>query len=197
MSRLRRGWRLILTGCLVVLASACSGDPEEDQGPVVARINDFELTLKEYETQLHSDVSMGELYKLTGDDKIAFLEQLIRKEVLLQEAMRKKLHQREEFIRAIERYWESTLIRDLMTLQSEEICRSACVTEEQIRARYDELKQADPNVPPFEEVRERIGRTILEETRQERLKAWVEKLRGEADIETNRALCLGNGKDSE
>ncbi len=187
MSRLHKG---VLLGLVVLLAS-CSGEPEDDQGPVVARINDYEITLKEYETQLNSDVSTSEIYHVTREDKREFLERLIRKELLIQEAVRRKLDRREEFVRAIERYWESTLIRDLMELKGKEICERSCIAEEEIIARYERMKQAKENLPPFEEMRERIGRTLLEEKRQERLRAWVDELRKGADVEANAELCFG------
>ena len=182
MSRWHKGFYLGVVTALLAVMAACSGEPEND-GPVVARINDYDLTLKEYETQLNSDVSMSERYQITREDKREFLERLIRKELLIQEAMRRKLDQRESFIRAIERYWESTLIRDLMTLEGEEICKRACITEDAIRARYEKMKEANDSLPPFEEMRERIGRALLEEARQERLKAWMDTLRKDADVE--------------
>ena len=189
MSRLKTGMLLVLVLVVSAALAACSGEPEEDRGPVVARINDYELTLEEYETQLNSDVSMSELYRLTEEDKREFLERLIRKELLIQEAMRRKLDRREAFVRAIERYWESTLIRDLMELEGEEIRERSSVTEKEIRARYEQMKEAKANLPPFEEMRERIGRTLLEETRQERLRAWVESLREGADVEVYEERC--------
>jgi hypothetical protein len=188
MSRLLKRLCLGLAVALLVAAAACSDRPGEDERGVVARINDYDLTLKEYEIQLNSDVSVSELYNLTREDKQEFLNRLIRKELLLQEAMRRKLDQREEFVRTIERYWEATLIRDLMSLMGEEVCKRVSITEEQVRARYDEMKAADGGLPEFEEIKEQIGRALLEEEREARLNEWMDKLREEAEVEVNEAL---------
>ena len=191
MSGFQKGlWLGLVVLMAGLMLSACSGEPEEDPGPVVACINDYEITLKEYETQLASDVSMSEIYTLTEKDKRSFLERLIRKEILIQEATRLKLDQRETFIRAIERYWESTLIRDLMELKGEEICDRACITEEAIRARYEEMAKTSGYLPPFEEMRKRIGKSLLEEKRQKRLETWMEELRSKTDVKVNEEVCF-------
>lgn len=187
----QRGWGVGLLGLLVAgLLCACSGEPE-DEGEVLARINDYELTLEEFETQLAADLRMDEQFKLTQEAKQAFLERLIRKELLIQEAKRRKLDQREAFVRAMERYWESTLIRDLMALKGEEAVQRSSITEEEIRERYEALKARNQDLPPFEDMRERIGKRLLEEARQERLQAWVEEMRGRAEVEVDEALLKG------
>ncbi len=188
MTRINKALFLCLSLAVLAGAGACSGDPGDDEGEVVARINDYELTLKEYETQLNSDVGVSELYRLTREDKREFLDRLVRKELLLQEAMRRKLDQREEFVRAIERYWEATLIRDLMVIAGKELSERVSITQEDIRARYEKMKQANPDLPEFEEMREGIGRTLLEEERRARLDAWMDRLRKEADVEVNEDL---------
>lgn len=188
MTLLHKGLLLGLAVFLLAWLAACSGKPGEDEGGVVARVNNYELTLKEYEIQLNSDVSVSELYNLTREDKREFLERLIRKELLLQEAMRRKLDQREEFVRTIERYWEATLIRDLMASMGKELTRRVTVTEEQIRERYKKMKEADDDLPEFREMRDGIGRMLLEEEREARLNAWMDKLHQEAEIEVNEGL---------
>lgn len=188
----QKGWIFGLLGLLLaaLLLGACSGDSEDD-GEVLARINDYALTLEEFETQLAADLEMDEQFKLTQEAKQEFLERLIRKELLIQEAKRRKLDQQEAFVRAMERYWESTLIRDLMNLKGEEVVKRSSITEEQIRDRYEALKAQNQELPPFEDMRERIGRMLLEETRQERLEAWTEELRREGEVEIDEALLEG------
>lgn len=187
----RKGWVLgllvlVLAGVLV----SCSGD-SEGEGEVLARINDYALTLEEFETQLAADLEMDERFKLTQEAKQEFLERLIRKELLIQEAKRRKLDQREAFVRAMERYWESTLIRDLMDRKGEEVVKRSSITEEQIRERYEALKAQNQELPPFDDMRERIGKMLLEQVRQERLQAWMEELRERAEVEVDGALLEG------
>jgi hypothetical protein len=187
----QKAWKFGLLGIfMAAVFGSCSGEPE-DRGEVLARINDYTLTLEEFETQLAADLEMDEQFKLTQQAKQEFLERLVRKEILIQEAKRRNLDQREEFIRAIERYWESTLIRDLMAMKGDEVVKRSSITEEQIQESYQALKEKNEDLPPFDEMRERIGRMLLEEIRQERLKAWVEELREEAKVEVDEALLKG------
>jgi len=44
-------------------------------------------------------------FKLTQKAKKDFLDQLIVKEVMIQEAKKRNLDRKEKFVRAIERYW--------------------------------------------------------------------------------------------
>jgi hypothetical protein len=91
-------------------------------------INDYHLTLDEFQDQLAAELKLEKDFKLTEEAKREFLEGLIRKELLIQEAKRLKLDRKEKFVRAIERYWESTLIRDIMDLKGKEIAKKIFVS---------------------------------------------------------------------
>ena len=88
----------------------CCAQEQTEKKEIVAKINDYELTLEEFEDQLATELNLDKDFKLTKEAKRDFLEQLIRKELLIQEATKLELDRREKFTRAIERYWESTLI---------------------------------------------------------------------------------------
>ena len=105
----------------VLLGILCCSQDKAEKGEILAKINDYHLTLKEFQDQLVAVQEYDKDFKLNKEVKREFLEELIRKEVLIQEAKRLKLDRKEKFIRAIERYWESTLIRDLMEMKGKEI----------------------------------------------------------------------------
>lgn len=106
---------------LLVLSLSCCSQEKSVESKILARINDYNLTLDEFHHQLASELEFDKDFKLTEEAKQKFLEELIIKELLIQEAKKLKLDRKIKFVRTIERYWESTLIRDLMDLKSKEI----------------------------------------------------------------------------
>ncbi|MCJ7579373.1 MAG: SurA N-terminal domain-containing protein, partial [Candidatus Aminicenantes bacterium] len=81
---------------------------KKDESEILAKINDYTLTLDEFHSQLAAELEMDRDFKITKEAKKEFLEGLIRKEILIQEAKKRDLDRKEKFIRAIEHYWEST-----------------------------------------------------------------------------------------
>ncbi|MBW1681262.1 MAG: hypothetical protein JRF59_08325 [Deltaproteobacteria bacterium] len=174
--------------------AACGDHGDGPKEEILARINDYELPLKVYETQLRQDLELKNDFKLTEGAKRDFLERMIRKELLIQEAVRLRLDREEDFVRAIERYWESTLIRSLMERKGREIMDRTVVTEEEIRARYEKIRRENPAAPGFDLVRDRIRKTLLEERRSAGLKAWIDGLKKAAHIEINYELLTARNR---
>lgn len=171
--------------CCAILS--CAQEEKKDK-QVLARINDFVLTLDEFQVQLAEELEMDKDFKLTQEAKKDFLDRLVMKEVLIQEAKKQNLDSREKFIRAIERYWESTLIRDLMVMKGQEIEKRTVVSQEEIEQRYNKMKQLEPNQPPLESIRVNISKQTMEDKKNKMLKEWVEQLKQKAKIDINQKL---------
>lgn len=167
----------------------CSQEPPRS-GKILARINDYNLTLDEFQRQLAADMEWDKDFKLTKEAKRDFLEELIRKEVLIQEAKRLNLDRKEKFVRAIERYWESTLIRNLMDLEGKEIDRKTYLSQEEILAHYKTMKESGEALPPLSHIEDKITRELREEKKSRMLKEWVNDLREKAKIEIDQELLL-------
>jgi hypothetical protein len=177
---------------LLCLHLSCCAREEKEESQLLAKINDYSLTLDEFHAQLAAELEMDKDFKLTEAAKRQFLEGLVRKELLIQEAKKRKLDREEKFMRAIERYWESTLIRDLMEAKGQEIEKKAIVSQEEIELRYKEMKKADPELPPFEEMREVLAKKTLGHKKQRGLEEWVDDLRKKAKVQINQELLSGN-----
>jgi len=157
---------------------SCSQDKiTEDK--ILARINDYKLTLGEFQYKLAAEIEMDENFKLTEQAKKEFLERLISKELLIQEAEKLKLDREKKFVSAIERYWESRLIRDLMEIKEEEISQRILVSREEIKAYYNDMKE-----PAFslEELEEEIINKLKEKKKKKMLRGWIDDLKKNADI---------------
>ncbi|MBW2095298.1 MAG: SurA N-terminal domain-containing protein [Deltaproteobacteria bacterium] len=184
---MRKKWFYLVLLLLLVGFSGCKREHEE-KPEILARINGYNLTLDEFQKQLASEMEMDKEFKLTRDARKAFLNELIKKEILIQEARKLKLDTREAFRRAIERYWESTLIRDLLTLKAKDIAGKTYVSEEEIEARYKAMKAGDKTLPPLNDVREEIKKKLKEEKKTALLEKWINNLKKKADIKINEKL---------
>jgi len=172
---------------LLIFLFSCTQDGPE-KSTVLCEINQYKLTLDDFRRQLAEEVELNPDFKLTRKAKQRFLEELIRKELLIQEAKRLKLDTKEKFARAIERYWESTLIRDLMERKAKEISARTCVSEEEIMARYRKMRNTGQTTSSISELHDRIREALQEEKKTRILNEWIDGLRKRADIRINEHL---------
>lgn len=183
----------IISVPVFILSLLGCADDRSGNEPVLARINDYELSLNEFDRQLFSEIEMEPEFKLTVKAKKAFLEQLIRKELMIQEAMRLKMDREEKFIKAIERYWQSTLIRDLLLLRGEDINQTTYISQAEIEARYLQMKKEEETDLDLKKVKDQIIVELKEEKKTKKLQNWVNDLRKNATIEIDQEL-LQKGK---
>ena len=179
---------------LILCLFSCSQD-KSGQDLILAKINDYALTLNEFNTQLKEELEYDKDFKLNHGARKTFLDQIITKELLIQEAKRRQLDREDKFIRAIERYWEATLIRDLMALEGQAIEKRTVVSQEEIEARYDALLESDPNQPPLASLQAQIAQEILNEKKQRSLEEWISRLKTNAKITFDEKLITDRGKD--
>ena len=170
----------------------CVDDPS-NSGSALAKINDYELRSDDFDRQLSAELELDPDFKLTYTAKKRFLERLIRKELMIQEAIRLKLDHEEKFVKAIERYWQSTLIRDLMLLKGEEINKKTYVTQEEIESRYLKIRESGETDLQLEAVREQILSDLKEEKKTNKLQEWVNGLQENAIIEIDGELLKKTG----
>lgn len=170
---------------------ACSNGEQEGSETLV-KINNYDLSYGEFQRQLARELNFDEDLKLTREVREGFLKQLIKEELFIQEAKRLKLDRKEKFVRAIERYWKSTLIRDLIERKGEEISETVLIPQEEIEAYYERMKKEGETVLPLSKVQDKITKGLKKKKKTEMLKEWAEDLEKKADIEINQELLLKN-----
>ncbi len=172
---------------------ACSNETQKEKNnDTLAKINGYKLSYDEFQRQLADELRYSPDIKLTKDVREKFLNQLIQEQLLIQEAKKLKLDRKKEFVRAIERYWKSTLIRNLLEIKGEEISKTILIPQEEVEAYYKRLKKSGKPVPPLEKMQDKIVKKLKEKKKREELKKWMTDLRKKANIKVNQKLLSEN-----
>lgn len=167
---------LVLWGLL-----GCTSGKDDDDGYLV-RVNDFKISEQEVDSQLKLETKLDSNFYVTDDTKTAFIRDLIQTQLLIQEARKRKLDERELFRETIQRYWESTLIRDLLAEKGAEIRKNTVVTEEDLTNYYQANKEFLGD-RPFDEIRQELAGKVEDRMVTDRLEAWINSLKKAATIE--------------
>ena len=105
-----------LTGCV----------SKKEAGPIAARVNEYKMTADDLKEDIENSPYSADEKK----DINEFLDFSIRKQVLIQEAQKLGLDRQRPFMKTIERYWEQTLIRELLKKKMQEISKTVPKSEQ-------------------------------------------------------------------
>jgi hypothetical protein len=96
---------VVIIGQLSLCISGC-GKPKESlpEDKVIARINGYTMTAEDFRSSARS----------VGGTKEEALEELITRNILLQEAQKQNFDKDRAFMKEIERYWEQALLKLLV-----------------------------------------------------------------------------------
>lgn len=126
---------LVAAGCALAIAACGKGGGEgKAQGPVVLKVNDKAYTTVDVERELSQEVrrvpSEMQQYLASKEGQKQFLERLVRRELLLQEAEKQKMGERPEVAEQV-----AALRRDLMlrALLQEEVGAKIKVEDKEIQ----------------------------------------------------------------
>jgi len=172
-----------LVGVLLFSVS-CEKQTAGDSKPI-AKVNDYVITEDNFRVRLLSSMHMADKGALSFEDKKRFLEEEIGRELLVQEAMKLDLDKDASFRYAIEKYWEQTLITELLKRKAESLQDQSLVTEEEIKARYEKMAKSEANPPPLKEAAASLEKEIREEKKAKALQSWLDEIRQKASITIN------------
>ena len=173
--------RMIFIGILLALVAlaGCSAGGGGDER-VVAQVNDYKMTVEDLKYELknvpYDDASLLE----TEKGRLDYINRLLEKEILLQEAQKKGLDREKEFMRSIENYWEQALLRLLLQKKSNEIPGLIHVYDNEIDEYYretgEDLSRSD------------ISRIIRQKKETEAMNVWVQELKKRSRVKINEKV---------
>ena len=154
--------------------------------PYVLRINDFTMTREELEEYFKHRIAQED----TSENRKKVLDALINKKLILQEAEKEGLHKSKQFLSALQDFYEQLLFKMIIDKKSKELGSRVNVTDEEVKARYQELKEKGLVTQPLAEVYDKIKWQIFREKQTEALNNWLQELRKKAKIELNQKEIL-------
>jgi peptidyl-prolyl cis-trans isomerase C len=126
---------------LLFLIGGCANNPPTAKEKVVAKINNFALTVEDFKGEANPLLMKKYSSYSSLKQKDQVLEELIIKEVLLQEAQRLNLDKQKSFMQEIEGYWEQALMKSLINRKLQEFSPLVGANNQDILEGYNRLKR--------------------------------------------------------
>jgi len=145
-----KNYSFCLVTALVLSVCLCFGCGQKAKdGKVVAIVNNYTMTVEDLKDEI--------AYPYYSAERKASIEEIldiaIKKQLLIQEAQRQGLDRNRTFLKTIERYWEQTLIKELLVKETQKIYETVA-KEKQTEALddYVETLQKKAKVKIYEDV---------------------------------------------
>ena len=111
-----------VTIILLALAGAgCEKKPSVPADKIIARINNYEMTVDDFEGEARLLEGNKYFSKDPAKAKEDLLNELIKKQLLIQEAQRQNFDKDKAFMKEIDRYWEQALLKLLIKKKIKEL----------------------------------------------------------------------------
>src|SRR3972149_5017373 len=170
----------ILPVLLIPVFTSCGGQRQHKDA--VATVNGAAVSIQEFQKELAIYANRNPDFKLNAESVEEHLNMFIDKQLMIQEATKMGLAEDERFLETIKRFWEQTLIRELIDARSREWGSRLFVTEDEILGYYQEVKPGLTPQPLLKDVRDEIRTTILEQKKQKAMEEWLREARKGAAI---------------
>lgn len=173
--------------CILLLIRFIYYDRTTDEG-IAIRINDYTLTPSEF-----NDLFMeAGIYEDAPDSRKAFLKNLIKRKLLLQEGQRDGIDKQRDFLKSIENYWEEALLETVLDRKTKEVSSKTMVSDEELEAFYTKWSKDNPgNKETLEDIQELIKWQLLRKKQRAAIDTWINRLKSNAEIQIdNEAIGI-------
>ncbi|MFC1667662.1 SurA N-terminal domain-containing protein [Candidatus Omnitrophota bacterium] len=177
-------YKIIIISVVFSFLGSCSFyDSDIDRG-VVAQVNKYKMKVEDLKDEL-KNMPYDEIFLLKTDQgRREYVNRLLEKQVLIQEAQRQGLDKEKDFMKTIENYWEQALLKLLLQRKSKEISGLIYVSDSEINKYYRNSGEK----APFSKVKEDIKKAIRQEKETKAMDAWIQELRKRAHIRINEEV---------
>lgn len=173
---------------ILIFIMGCNPTPKDKQ--ILAKINNYEITLDEFKEEF-KESSYGR--NGTPESKQDFLNNLINRKLILQDAQKKGLDKDRRFLKMIEKFWEQSLLKLALDKKTKETAGSASVSDKEIEDTYNNMLKEGRTDKSYDEMYQQIKWEVTRAKETQQLNDWIAQLHKKADIKVNYDL-LKQGK---
>lgn len=168
----------------ILSVSGCSSRPAAPKD-ILARINSYEITKEEFEEEFKNSV-LGRLD--TDQTREEFLNNLINRKLILQDAQTKGLDKEKAFLKMIERFLEQSLVKIALDKKASEIIHSCAVSDKEAEEEYARRVKDGRASKPYVQAHSELRWEILRSKESAAMSNWMSELNRKADIKINYDL---------
>lgn len=172
-------WPLILVFGFI----GCSGQPADKR--TVVKINGYEITRQEFEREYKGSF-LGRVDSV--ESRKEFLNSLINRQLVLQDAQKKGFDKGADFLAMIQRYWEQSLLKIALDRRSQEIVNTFNVSDKVVQATYQKMAEEGKADRPYKDMYPQIKWDIIRQRESQAMDDWLINLRKDSKIEINDSV---------
>ena len=176
--------KYIIFFCALALLTGC-GRAAKEKKEILAKINDYEITAQEFEEAFQDSASFRQD---NLESRKESLDSLINQKLILQEAQKKGLDKEPGFLKAIEHFWEQSLLKIAADKKTREISASVRVSETEVQQAFDKLPDTDKAGKTYQDLYGQIKWKLNKDKEEKNIESWLTGLRQKAAITVNYEL---------
>ncbi len=172
---------LFLVGMILVSVSSCGTKEETER--IVIQINNYPLTAGEF-NELVQEVGIAD----EGPEaRKMFLDTLVTRKLLLQEAAKQGLDKEKPFLKSIENFWEQSLLKTVIDNKMNEMVGKIKISNAELKIYYEQwLHQNPESEKTFDEMKNLFATQLLKIKQSQILDKWIDDLKSKADIKIDK-----------
>ena len=168
---------------ILIFVFGCKPAPKNDQ--IVAKINNYEISINEFNDEFE-DSSYGR--NETLDSKKDFLNNLINRKLILQNAQKEGLDKDKDFLKMIEKFWEQSLLKLAIDKKTKDVAGSVSANDKEIEDVYANMVKEGKTEKTYEQMYQQIKWELTRSKQTQQLNDWMNQLHKKASIEVNYDL---------
>jgi len=169
--------RLLIPVFLLLILTGCSRVKQDSD--IVINVNDYKITRAEFERDF-KDSSFGRFD--TAESRREFLNNLIDRILILQDAEKRSLDKDPKFLAMVEKFWEQSLLRVALEKKSKEVAGSSYVSDKTVEEAYQKMLKDGKVSKPYDAMYQQIKWDITKLKESQMISDWIFELHKDSKV---------------